>query len=462
MSQDHFDFIIIGGGSAGYAAARTAKEVNERVAIVDAAEELGGLCILKGCMPSKTLIHAAHVLHNAQRGAEFGLDIPSAKVDMKKLHARKLEIIKEFADYRQGQLESDRFTLIREHARFIDAKTIELSSGRKLTADRFMIATGSTIHTPPIDGLDSVPCWTSDEVLDLDFVPKKIIVLGGGAIACELAQFLSRIGSEVIQIQRSEHILSGFPDEAAEAIEKQFRNEGIQLYTGTQLQSVTHDGSEFTATFDSADGTQTVKASYLVNALGRKPNTQSLGLDTAGVTTKRSGHIECNEHQQTSNPIIYAGGDVAGPHEIVHIAIRQGETAARHATGRSVSPLGYDGMLMVVFTDPQIAIVGPSVEELKSRGITIASADYPFDDHGKSILMGEKVGYVRVHADAKTGQVLGAECVGPEGGELAHSMAVAVRLKAKVQDLIHVDWYHPTLAEIWSYPLEDIAEEISG
>lgn len=462
MPEDHFDFIVIGGGSAGYAAARTAKEVKDRVAIIDAAEELGGLCILKGCMPSKTLIHSAHVLHNAQRGAEFGLEIPSAKVDMKKLHQRKLEIIKEFADYRQGQLESDRFTLIRERARFIDEKTIELSSGRKITADRFMIATGSTVHTPSIQGLNEAPCWTSDEVLDLDFVPDKIIVLGGGAIACELAQFLKRIGSEVIQIQRSNHILSGFPDEAAEAIEKQFRNEGIQLHTGTQLKSVTHDGTQFTATFDSADGIQSIQAPYLVNALGRKPNTYSLNLEAAGVKLKKSGHIDCDKNQQTSNPIIYAGGDVAGPHEIVHIAIRQGEVAARHATGRAVNPLGYDGLLMVVFTDPQIAIVGPSVEDLESRGIKVVSADYPFDDHGKSILMGEKVGYVRVHANAATGQVLGAECVGPEGGELAHSMAVAVRLNAKVQDLIHVDWYHPTLAEIWSYPLEDIAEEIQG
>jgi pyruvate/2-oxoglutarate dehydrogenase complex dihydrolipoamide dehydrogenase (E3) component len=459
MNTQHFDYIVIGGGSGGYAAARTARETLERVAIIDHAEILGGLCILRGCMPSKTLIYSAEVLHLAQHGATFGLEIPDARIDMPALHARKLEVIKEFSDYRQEQLQSDRFTLFRNRARFVDPDTIELDDGTRLTADHFMIATGSAVSTPPVEGLSEAPCWTSDDVLELDFLPEKVIVLGGGIVACELAQFLRRVGSEVVQIQRSPHILKEFSEEASAVIEQKLRDEGIQLHTGTRLKSVQHADGVFTVTYEHEGKTVEVSAPHLMNALGRRPATDGLGLEAAGIETLRSGHIDCNSMQQTSNPRVYASGDVAGPHEIVHIAIMQGEAAARHATGRPADPVDYDTLCGVVFTDPQIGTVGLSEAQLKERGIGYLSADYPFDDHGKSILMEAKAGYVKVFAD-KAGTVLGAECVSKDAGELIHAMAVAVSLNAKVRDLMKVHWYHPTLSEIWSYPIEDIVDEL--
>jgi len=460
MSQTHFDYIVIGGGSGGYAAARTARETREHVAIIDSADTLGGLCILRGCMPSKTLIYSAEVIHLAQKGEKFGLKIPTAAADMAALHQRKLVTIEEFSEYRQEQLQGDRFTLFRKRAKFIDEKTIELDDGTRLTADRFMIATGSVVSVPPIPGLADAPCWTSDDVLDLDFLPKKIIVLGGGIVACELAQFLRRVGSEVIQIQRSPHILKEMSPEASTVIETAFRDEGIQLYTDTKLNSVQHRNGSFTVSFKHEGQLLSVSAPHLLNALGRRPATDGLGLAEAGIGTLHSGHINCNAMQQTSNPRVYASGDVAGPHEIVHVAIMQGEVAAKHATGRPAERVDYDSLCGVVFTDPQIGSVGLSENQLKERGINYLSADYPFDDHGKSILMEAKYGYVKVFAERSTGIVLGAECVGKDAGELIHAMAVAVTMKATVQDLMKVHWYHPTLSEIWSYPLEDIADEM--
>ncbi|MGZ0708620.1 dihydrolipoyl dehydrogenase family protein [Coraliomargarita sp. W4R53] len=461
MSQTHFDYIVIGGGSGGYAAARTARETCDHVAIIDNAETLGGLCILRGCMPSKTLIYSAEVLHLAQKGEKFGLKIPQATADMAKLHQRKIDTIKEFSEYRQEQLESDRFTLFRSRATFINSRTIRLADGTELTADHFMIATGSTVSVPPIQGLAEVPYWTSDDVLDLDFLPEKVIVLGGGIVACELAQFLRRVGSEVIQIQRSPHILKEMSPETATVIEQAFRDEGIQLYTDTALTSVQHSNGSFTVNFKHKGQALSVTAPHVLNALGRRPATDGLGLTEAGISTLHSGHINCNAMQQTSNSRVYASGDVAGPHEIVHIAIMQGETAAKHATGRPAERVDYDSLCGVVFTDPQIGSVGLSENQLKERGIDYLSADYPFDDHGKSILMEAKYGYVKVFADKKTGIVLGAECVSKDAGELIHAMAVAVTLKATVQDLVKVHWYHPTLSEIWSYPLEDIVDEMA-
>jgi pyruvate/2-oxoglutarate dehydrogenase complex dihydrolipoamide dehydrogenase (E3) component len=267
------------------------------------------------------------------------------------------------------------------------------------------------------------------------------------------------VGTEVIQIQRSEHILTDFSKEASEVIEEQFRAEGIQLYTKTSLKEVSHGDEGFKVTFEHDGEVIEVTAPHLLNALGRRPNTKGLGLDKAGVELKRSGHIDCDDFQQTSNPKIWASGDVAGPHEIVHIAILQGELAARKATDRRGEAVNYDTLLGVVFTDPQIGTVGLSEKQLKERGIDYLSADYPFDDHGKSILMEAKRGYVKIFAD-QNGVVLGAECVGKDGGELIHSIAVGVTLKASVTDLLRVHWYHPTLSEIWSYPLEDIQEEL--
>ncbi|MEC7487908.1 MAG: FAD-dependent oxidoreductase, partial [Verrucomicrobiota bacterium] len=197
----------------------------------------------------------------------------------------------------------------------------------------------------------------------------------------------------------------------------------------------------------------------LLNALGRKPATQGLDLSKAGISTSKNGQIICNEYQQTTNPKVYASGDVTGPHEIVHVAILQGEAAAKHATGQVAYPVNYDSLVSVVFTDPQVAQVGLSKQQLDARGAEYLSADYPFDDHGKSMLMNAKYGYVQVYCDL-FGRILGAVCVGKDAGELIHSMAVAVSLKANIHDLLKVHWYHPTLSEIWTYPLEDLANAL--
>lgn len=464
-----FDFIVLGGGSAGYAAARTARQFSERVAIVDGSEELGGLCILRGCMPSKTLIYSAEILHHARHGKKFGLDIPQAAADMAVVQARKKEIIKEFASYRQEQLQSERFTLFRNRGKLVANNTIELDDGTQLTAPRIFISTGSVIAKPPIPGLDRVPSLTSDEILNLDTLPESIIVLGGGIVACELAQFLNRMGSKVIQIQRSPSLLKEMSPEAASVIADAFREEGIELHTGTKITRISQDDSGIHVTFEKtqmAHGeakaqTITCSAKHLFNALGRRPATDSIGLDSVGISTRKSGHIQCDDFQQSSVPGIYAGGDCAGPHEIVHIAIRQGEIAATHAFGKPVEPIHYDNLMGVVFTDPQIANVGLTEAQVKDRGIDYLAESYPFDDHGKSILMEAKHGYVKIVAEKPSGKILGAECVGKDAGELIHALTVPVALGLTVQQCLKADWYHPTLSEIWGYPLEDIADALA-
>ena len=456
-----YDFVVIGGGSAGFNAARVAVAHGLKTAIIDGARELGGLCILRGCMPSKTLLYMAEVLHLAQKGKTFGLKIPSARADLKAIHARKNKIIADFAAYRARALRSGKFDLIRAHARFVDAHTVALSNGQQIRGRHFLIGTGSRVSVPPVPGLAASDCWTSDDVLQLDFIPKSVIVLGGGIVACELAQFLHRIGTRVTLVQRSLNILRDHSAEASCVIQQALVDEGIELFAGTHLKKIERNARGFAVEFTHDGKSIRRQAAHLFNALGREPNTRGLNLDAAGVTTRPNGQIVINRWQQTSMRHIYAAGDCSGPVEIVHVAIQQGELAARHAAKvKTIKPVDYSLLLNVVFTDPQLATIGRLEGELEEKGVPFVTASYPFNDHGKSILMDANYGYVKVIADPKRGRILGAEIVGKDAGELIHLFSGPLAMKATVFDLLRAPWYHPTLAEIVTYPLEEIAEKI--
>ena len=456
-----YDFICLGGGSAGFNAARIAAGLGQKVAIIDGAKQLGGLCILRGCMPSKTLIYVGEILHHAQHAARFGLRVTGARADMKAVHARKKRIIGEFARYRVQALTGGKFDLYRAYAWFTDPHTLELSDGRRLRGRHFLLGTGSKVSVPPVPGLKKLKCWTSDDVLDLDFIPKSVLVLGGGIVACELAQYLNRIGSKVTLIQRSPNILRDHSEEASCVVQKAFVDEGIELFTDTKLQSAAADRKGFTVKFLSNGRLVTRRAAHLFNALGREPNTAGLGLAAAGVKTRPNGQITINRWQQTSAPHIYAAGDCSGPAEIVHIAIEQGILAARHAARvKDLKPVNWSLLLNVVFTDPQLATIGLLERDLDAKGVKYLRASYPFNDHGKSILMEANYGYVKVLAEPKRGRILGAEIVGKDAGELIHAFSGPLAMGATVRDLLRAPWYHPTLAEIITYPLEDIAEQL--
>lgn len=456
-----YDFIAIGGGSAGYNAARVAAGLGLKTAIVDGARDLGGLCILRGCMPSKTLLYMADVLHLAQKGKTFGLKIPSARANMRAIHARKKRIIAEFAESRVQALKHGKFELIRAHARFVDPHTVKLSDGRQLRASYFLLGTGSKVSVPPVPGLAGASFWTSDDVLELDFIPKSVVVLGGGIVACELSQFLNRIGAKVTLIQRSRNILRDHSEDASTVVQQSFVDEGIELFAGTRIEQITQDRRGTAVTFIH-DGKRLVRrGAHLFNALGREANTAALDLDAAGVRTRPGGQILINRWQQTSAPHIYAAGDCSGPHEIVHLAIQQGELAGRHAAGvKGLKPVDPALLLNVVFTDPQLATIGRLERELDAAATPYLSASYPFNDHGKSILMDANYGYVKVIAEPKRGRILGAEIVGKDAGELIHAFSGPLAMRASVFDLLRAPWYHPTLAEIITYPLEEIADKI--
>ncbi len=454
-----YDVVIIGGGSAGYAAARTAAAAGLRVAVIEGGEDVGGLCILRGCMPSKALLYAAEVRNLTRQSTVWGLQPQPAGFDFGQVMARKNALIKEFADDRSRQLTNGQFSFLRAEAQFADAHTLNLSTGDQLTARHFVIATGSRVAPPPLPQLRDVGYLTSDDVLRMTRLPKSMLVLGGGAVGVELAQFLARFDVKITLLQRSAHVLSHFDPDATSVLETVLRRDGVEVLTDTQLQDAWQKNGLKGVSFVHQGRQVERMAEEILYALGRVPNTDQLDLHRAQVQTEK-GRIITNDQMQTSAPHIYAAGDCTGPHEIVHIAVQQGEIAA-HNIAFPARPRALDTrlLIMVAFTDPQLATVGLTEREAQKGGAAYRAASYPFNDHGKSLIMEAKDGFVKLLANPTNGEIIGGACVGPSGGELIHEIVVAMHHHTTVAELAAMPHYHPTLAEIWTYPAEALMAE---
>lgn len=473
MANPLYDLIVIGAGSAGYNGAASAARLGLKVALVDGAKELGGLCILRGCMPSKAILAAANRLRVARESAEFGLSASDATLDVPKMIARKDRLIAEFADYRRGQIENGPFTFIHGRAQFLDSHTVEVTAedGTVSAIDgrAFLLATGSKLNHPKVSGLEEIGYLHSDTALHLKDLPKSLIVLGAGAIGLEFAHYFSCFGIPVTILQRSPQILKGSDEDVANSLQEAMEKRGVKFITG-----ITFTKAEKTATgkavhFTKDDVEHVVEAEEIFHGMGRVANTDSLRLQAAGIHTE-DGQIKMHSTQQTSAPHVFAAGDVCGPYEIVHIAIQQAELAVRNvqrilnSPGTGVETIDYRLKLFVLFTHPEVAQVGLTEKEAKAKHLEdeIAVASYPFNDHGKSLVMGETEGFVKMITRKSSGEILGAAVVGPEAATIIHEIAVAMHFKGTARDVAMTPHYHPTLSEIWTYPAEELAEQMDG
>lgn len=466
-----FDVAVIGGGSGGYAAARTATAAGLKTVVIEGGEKVGGLCILRGCMPTKALLYAAEVMHLASHPEAWGIRTENVTFDFARVMARMNALVQEFADYRAQQLAAGKFAFIRARARFIDAHTVELQpiergdsegsgarAGKRITAGKFVIATGSAVAPPPLPQLADAGYLDSDTALKLTRLPRSLVVLGGGSVAMEFAQFFVRFGVKVTLIQRSPSVLHAMDSDVAEVIQSVLRREGATLYAGTTLQDARRLGAVKEVSFEQEGRVVRVQAGEIFYALGRIPNVASLGLDRAGVALDQ-GRITTDLHMRTSAPHIFAVGDCAGPYEIVHIAVLQGETAGYNAAHPDrLKAMDYRLVTEVVFTEPQIATVGLTEKRAQAENIPYRAAKYPFNDHGKSLIMEARDGFVKLLADPNSGEIIGGACVGPAAGELIHEIVAAMAKRMTARELAAMPHYHPTLAEIWTYPAEELAE----
>lgn len=467
MERIRHDLIVVGGGSAGHAAATTAAGLGLRCALVDSAGELGGLCILRGCMPSKALIETANRMRIIRGAEEFAIRVSPPRVDVQRLRDRVRGLVAGFREDRLEDMRSGEYELIRGRCRFVarNAVTIEPSEGgpeRVMEAPSFVIATGSEPFVPEIPGLVKGSYWTSDDVVRLPRVPEHLVVVGSGPIGMECAHLFEGLGSRVTVLVRSDRILSDFDPDVSTAIEKESRGRGIALLKKTSLSQVENGGGRFVVQTDA--GTR-IGCDALLMASGRKPRTKGLGLEVLGLEME-GGRIRIDEHARTSVPHVFAAGDCASPVPVVHLAVIQGEIAARNAAARFLnrpeleSAWNPDDAMVALFTEPQVLRIGVDVKTAAEKGLDPVCGRADYADHGKGRIVGSGHGFVKIVASRGDRRLIGATAVGPLVAETGHLPAFAIAAGLRVSDYLKLPHYHPTLAEAWSRAVEQVRAQL--
>jgi pyruvate/2-oxoglutarate dehydrogenase complex dihydrolipoamide dehydrogenase (E3) component len=395
-----YDLVVIGAGSGGYAAARTARDLGASVALVDHGP-LGGLCILRGCMPSKTLIASSDLAAEIREGRELGLSAAITGIDLTHIMERKAKIIAGFADYRVEGIKA--FPLYAGQASFESHLRLRVGDDVTLEATNFIIATGSVVAPAPVPGLQETGYVDSDAVLEMGTLPASIIVLGGGYVGAELGQFLSRMGVKTTYIIRAKHLLSTEDRDVGDAVTLYFRKEGIEVISGALPSHVELRNGKKVAHYFRDGKAESVEADEIFYALGRVPNIAGLELERAGVLCHTFTGIDVGPDLRTCVPNIFAVGDVTGLYPLVHVAIYQGELAARNAITGSAETADYTlQKTHTIFTDPQVAVAGATEKELQAAGIPYLTGSYPFSEHGKAIAINKTKGFVKILAAAYT------------------------------------------------------------
>lgn len=457
MKRERYDVVVVGAGSGGYAAARTARELGASVALVDKGP-LGGLCILRGCMPSKAFLASSDAAYDAREAKELGVNASGVSVDMPFIQARKQRLVQSFAEYRIDGIRT--FPLYDGQARFLSPHELEVDSGVTLEAKHVILATGSVVAPAVVPGLEEIGYLDSDAVLELQRIPKSVTVLGGGYTAVELGQFLSRMGAKTTIVVRSA-LLSHSDEDVSAALTHAFEEEGIEVVAGARLLRAERRGAEKTVVVDVGGEPKAIGSEEIFYALGRVPNVVGLNLEAAGVDYGPVRGVRIDAALRTTAPHIFAIGDVTAEFLLVHVAIYQGEVAARNAVlGTEERPDYRTFSAHTTFCDPQVARVGKSEKQLKAAGTEYVSGRYDFAEHGKAMCLGKTKGFVKIVAGKANGEILGATVVGAQGSELIHEMIVAMHYHATVEEFMRIPHLHPTLAEIWTYPAEECAAQL--
>jgi len=460
MKRERYDLVVVGAGSGGFAAARTARDLGAKVALVDHGP-LGGLCILRGCMPSKALIASSDAVADLETFKELGVHAGDVRIDFDHIMQRKAHLIRGFAEYRIEGIEE--FPLYSGRAKFLSDSSVQVGDDTILDAKKFIVATGSIVApAEAVHGLVETGYIDSDGALEISKLPESMVVLGGGYIGCELGQFFARMGVKVTMVLRSRHLLSTEDHDLGEALTAYYRADGIEVRTETEIcRAEKRDGKK--AVIVKHGGLEgEIVADEILYCLGRVPNVAGLGLDEIGVPCHHITGIDVDEYLQTCNDNIYAIGDVTGKSMLVHVAIYQGEVAVRNAIGGANEKADYRLQTAhTIFSDPQIAVVGKNERHLQQEGIAYVKGSYEFSEHGKAMCIGKTRGFVKMMADTSSGEILGAAVIGPDASDLIHEVIVAMHYRSTVQDFIRIPHLHPTLAEIWTYPAEECAAKLA-
>lgn len=440
------DVAVIGSGPGGYVAAIRAAQLGKSVALIE-KDLLGGCCLNVGCIPTKTLLSNTAVLHQVKRAKDFGITTGPISFHYDQMKKRKDQVIGKIRTGLEGLIRSNKITIYRGMAQFESPKVLKVMGQDSLyiDAENIIIATGSI----PLD-VRAFPCdhqriLNSTSILELTEAPKSLAIVGGGYIGCEFASLFAELGTKVTILEALPTILAAQGTQIAQFMTKTFTAKGMDIQTNVMVKSIENLGSQVRVTL--SDG-KTVDADYALVSVGRKVYTEGLGLEKAGLKTTERGFIETDSHMETEVRGLYAIGDVTGKWMLAHVASHQGIVAASNACGIE-SEIHYEAVPAVVFTSPEIATVGLTLEQAQKAGFEAVAGSFPFMALGKAQASMDTEGFAQVISDKKTGQILGATVIGHEASNLIAEMALAIQNELTLESIIETIHAHPTIAEAW-------------
>ncbi len=447
-----YDLVVIGGGPGGYVAAIRAAQLGLKTACVEQRGALGGTCLNVGCIPSKALLESSHLYAEAQHGmADHGVALGDVALDLKAMMARKDKVVGDLTGGIEFLFKKNKVDYVKGHATIRDTETVEVKGDggkkQKLAADSILIATGSEVM--PLAGveIDEQRIVSSTGALELNKVPKSMIVIGGGYIGLEMGSVWSRLGAEVTVVEFLDRILPGMDHEVSKQMQRILRRQGLSFRLGTRVTGAKPAKTGVTLTVEPAAGGEgeILKADMVLLAIGRRPYTEGLGLENIGVKPDNRGFLEVDARYRAA-PNIYAIGDVIPGPMLAHKAEEEGVAVAEYLAGQTPH-VDYGTIPGVVYTWPEAAAVGKTEEELKQDGVKYRAGKFPFTANSRARAVGDTDGFVKILADAETDRVLGVHIVGPDAGTLIHEAVAAMAFGAGAADIARTCHAHPTLSE---------------
>jgi dihydrolipoamide dehydrogenase len=435
----NFDLVVLGGGSGGYAAALRGAQLGLSVALIE-ADKLGGTCLHRGCIPTKALLHAGEIADGARDASHFGVNATFNSIDMTGVNAYKDGVITKLHKGLQGLVKSRNITFIEGHGKLVAKDTIEVN-GARYTGKNILLATGSYARTLPGLDIDGKKVITSDQAMKMEYVPKSVIVLGGGVIGCEFASVWKSFGAEVTIIEGLPHLVALEDESSSKQLERAYRKRGINFELGVRFKShaVTADG--VTVTLE--DG-KTFTAEVLLVAVGRGPVSANLGYEEQGITMDR-GYVLVDNKCRTNVPGIWAVGDLIPTLQLAHVGFGEGILVAEEIAGLNPRPINYDGVPRVTYSEPEVASVGLTTAQAKERGYDVVELNYDLAGNGKAQIL-RTAGSIKL-VSQKGGPVLGIHMVGSRVGELLAEAQLIFNWEASADDVAPLIHAHPTLSE---------------
>jgi len=434
-----FDLVIIGGGSGGYACALRSAQLGKSVVLIE-AEKVGGTCLHKGCIPTKALLHAAEIADGAREGARFGVKSTFEGIDMAGVNSYKDGVVSRLHKGLQGLIKSRAITYVEGHGKLVSKNSVEVN-GQIYTGKNIVLATGSYAKSLPGLEIDGLQVITSDHGTKLDFVPKSVIVLGGGVIGCEFASVWKSFGAEVTIIEGLPHLIALEDESSSKQLERAFRKRGINFELGVFFKSMEKNSDGVTVTLEND---KTFTAELLMVSVGRGPVSANLGYEEAGVAMDR-GYVLVDNKCRTNVPGIWAVGDLIPTLQLAHVGFAEGMLVAEEIAGLNPRPINYDGIPRVTYSDPEVASVGLTTAEAKKRGHDVIELSYDLAGNGKAQIL-NTAGSIKLIAE-KDGPILGVHMVGARVGELLAEAELIFNWEARAVDVASLIHAHPTLSE---------------